>query len=55
MKKYYVARIYESGVTPPSVGFMTDIYDDAFAYAGIMERAEGKKYTVLTLCESNEL
>ena len=51
MKKYYVARTYDSGLTTPTVVFMTDILEDAKAYAGIMERAEGKTYSVLMLAE----
>ena len=48
MKKYYVARVYDSGALP-SVVFSTDSREDADLYAAIMKRNEDKTYIVLAL------
>ena len=48
MKKYYVARVYDSGIMPTIV-FSTDSREDADLYAAIMKRNEDKTYIVLAL------
>ena len=48
MKKYYVARVYSSRMTP-SIEFNTDSKEDAEAYADIMQRNEEEEFIVLTL------
>ena len=48
MKKYFVARVYASGMMP-SVVFSTDSREDADLYAAIMKRNEEREYIVLTL------
>ena len=48
MKKYYVARVYDSGIMPTIV-FSTDSCEDADLYAAIMKRNEDKTYIVLAL------
>lgn len=44
MKKYIVMRVYSS--IAPSGVFMTDIMEDAKAYAEIMARNDGNDYAV---------
>ena len=48
MKKYFVARVYGSGMMP-SVVFSSDSREDADLYASIMKRNEEREYIVLTL------
>ena len=48
MKKYYVARVYDSGIMPTIV-FSTDSCEDADLYAAIMKRNEDRTYIVLAL------
>lgn len=49
MKKYFVARVHESGYSMPSIVFNTDSREDADQYAAIMRRNEDKEFIVLTL------
>ncbi len=49
MKKYFVARVHESGYSLPSIVFNTDSKEDADQYAAIMRRNEEKEFIVLSL------
>ena len=48
MKKYFVARVYESCLMP-SIVFNTDSREDADQYAAILQRNGEHEYIVLTL------
>ena len=48
MKKYFVARVYSSRMTP-TIEFNTDSKEDAEAHADIMQRNEEEEFIVLTL------
>ena len=45
MKKYFVARVYSSRMTP-TIEFNTDSKEDAEAYADIMQRNEEEEFIV---------
>lgn len=51
MKKYYVARVYESKSFTPDIIFGTNSREDADQYAAIMKRTEegARDFIVLTL------
>ncbi len=51
MKKYFVARLYNSESVLPSIVFSTDIEEDAKNYAGIVSRSDGNTYKVLAVDE----
>lgn len=48
MKKYYIAKVFESGYSMPSIVFDTNSRENANQYAAIMRHNDDHEYIVLT-------